>query len=205
MAPERAPLRIRSYRQVTRFERRLHRVGPWQIPLPYGVPVAGLLYAGAGFLVLLVLGRLPLTGALLHPLPAPLRLGLLPAAAAWALCRVRPDGRPPLRVAAAWTRQRVGPKRVAAFRPAARPRRALRPADIPIRADARGPALPQAMLAVPRRGEGLSFVLRYPCAVWGRGRTLHVRQLEGGPLWQGTQVTLRPGQRARFEGIEAAP
>jgi len=205
MAHERAPVRIRSYRQVTRFERRLHRVGPWQIPLPYGVPVAGLLYAGAALLILLLLSRSPLTRTLLDLLPAPLRLGLLPIAIAWTLCRVRPDGRPPLRVAAAWTRRRLAPKRICAFRPAGRPARAPRHADVLVAADGRGPTLPHAVLTVPRGGEGVSFVLHYPCAVWERGRTLHVRQLPGGALWEGTQLRLHPGQRARFEGIEAAP
>src|SRR5947208_14998172 len=100
MAQGPAPVRIRSFRLVMRIERRLHRVGPWQIPLPYGLPLAGVLYAGAACLALLVLGRLPLVGALLGPLPAPVRLALLPAPIPWAPCPVRPAGRPLVRVGA---------------------------------------------------------------------------------------------------------
>jgi len=203
MANQPPPVRIRSFRLVTRIERRLHRVGPWQIPLPYGIPLSGLLHAGAACLALLALSRLPLLGALLTALPAPLRLVILPAAIAWAACRVRPDGRPLLRVGAAWARRRWGPRRIAAFRAAPRPGRAVRLPDLSIAPDGRGPALLRARLSVlRRRGGPVSFTLRYPCAVWGRGRTLHVRQLPGGPLWRGAQVTLRPGQRAVFEGCE---
>jgi hypothetical protein len=202
MADGHASVRIRSFRLVMRIERRLHRVGPWQIPLPYGLPLAAVLYAGAAVLALLVLGRLPLLGALLGALPAPVRLALLPAAIAWALCRFRPDGRPLLRVGASWARRRLEPRRIAAFRAAPRTGRLVRLADLAIASEGHGPALMRASLGVPRLGAPVSFTLRYPCAAWSRGRTLYLRQLPGAARWRGTTVTLRPGQRVVFEGEE---
>jgi len=35
-------LQIRSFRVVFDLERRLHKIDRWRIPLPYGVPVRGL-------------------------------------------------------------------------------------------------------------------------------------------------------------------
>src|SRR5205085_5556404 len=116
--------------------------------------------------------------------------------------RMRPDGRAPLRVACAWARLRSGPPRVAAFRPARAPGRPVRLADLKVAPDGRGPVLRRARVAAARGEAPVSFTLRYPAEVRAVGRTVHVRQLPGGPLWRGESVTLRPGQRALFRGPE---
>jgi hypothetical protein len=197
------PIPIRSFRSVFRIERRLFRLGPWRLPLPYGLPLAGAGWAGALALTILVIGRLPLLGAPLRALPLPARLVVLPALLAWALLRLRPDGRPLQVAISARVRRRLGPRRIAAFRRAPRPGRAVRLADLTFAPDALGPALARAVLRLPRRAtEPVVLTLRYPAAARGRGRTLHLRQLSDQPLWRGTQATLRPGQRLVCEGTE---
>jgi hypothetical protein len=85
---------LRSYRLAFELERRLHRIDRFRIPLPYGVPLAALGYAAVIAIVLLVLSGLPLIGIVVHVLPWPLRLVVLPGLATRALCHRRADGRP---------------------------------------------------------------------------------------------------------------
>src|SRR3954468_21538998 len=93
---------LRSYRLAFDIERRLHRVDRFRIPVPYGIPLTALGYAAAGLLVVLVLRQLPATSTLLAVLPLPIQLILLPGAASFLLCRVRPDGRPAHEAILAW-------------------------------------------------------------------------------------------------------
>src|SRR5215218_9384706 len=109
-------LQIRSFRVVFDLERRLHKIDRWRIPLPYGVPVRGLVYGFAALLAVLFVARLPLAGDLLNLLPAPLRYAVLPAAVAYALTQLRIDGRPAHRALVALGRHLVGPARLVAFR-----------------------------------------------------------------------------------------
>src|SRR3954451_20587514 len=88
------PLTLRWYRLAFQLERRLHRIDRFRIPVPYGIPLAGLGYGAAAAVTVLAASSLPLVGASLSLLPWPLRLPLLPAAAAHALCRTWADGRP---------------------------------------------------------------------------------------------------------------
>ena len=91
---EPAGMEIRSFHVVFALERRLHRIDRWRLPFPYGVPVRAIAYAATALLVIVVAGRLPLTGALTGVMPAPLRYVLAPAAIGAALARLRVDGRP---------------------------------------------------------------------------------------------------------------
>ena len=64
-----APLQIRSFRVCFKLERRIHKIDRWRLPLPFGVPLRGIGYAAAAFVVLGMLAQLPVAGALLGALP----------------------------------------------------------------------------------------------------------------------------------------
>lgn len=186
------PLRIRSYRVVFRLERRLHRIGNWRVPLPHGLPLAGACYFALALCLVLILGRIPLVGALLGVLPAPARLAVLPAAAALALLRWRPDGRPPPRALLALARHRLGAQRLAAFRSA--PLGVVRLADLHLAPGSGGTRLRRAVLR--GRAGGVGATLRYPCAISGRGRVLRALQTGEGPVQEGREIAVGRGRRA---------
>jgi len=192
---------IRSFRAVFRIERRLFRLGPWRLPLPYGLPLAAVGRAAGAALAIVVAGRLPVIGAVLGVLPLPARLGLLPALLAFLLCRLRPDGRPLERALRARVRFLLEPRRLAAFRPVPRPGVPVLLSDLVLVPDAQGAALRRAVLRVPRRAaRPVELTLRYPAAVWGGGRTLHLQQAGATPLGRAVLATIRPGQRVVLEG-----
>jgi len=83
---------IRSYRRVFDLERRIYSVDQLRLN-PGGVPLRGLAYFLALVALALILGGLPLVGALSASLPWYLRDVLLPAAAATLLGAVRIEGR----------------------------------------------------------------------------------------------------------------
>lgn len=188
------PIAIRSFRSVFRLQRRLHRLGNWRVPLPYGLPLAGLGYGLAILLLMLAAARAPVLGAVLGLAPAPLRYALAPILGAAVLLRWRPDGRAPHRALGALLAHRLAPGRIAAFRAA--PLRPARLADLSVAPDLLGPRLPAGLLRA--RGAPVTFVLRYECALSARGRRLRVRPLGREPRHRGTEVTLTPGQRARL-------
>jgi hypothetical protein len=101
-----AGLTIRSFAVVFRIERRLHRIDRFALRVPGGIPLAGLGWASALLLAVLVAQRLP-GGALIALMPAPLRLVALPIAGAVLLQRVRVDGRSAQAHARAWLRHRL--------------------------------------------------------------------------------------------------
>ena len=134
-------MQIRSFRVVFDLERRLHKIDRWRIPLPYGVPVRGLVYGLAALLAVLFVARLPLAGGLLGLLPAPVRYAVLPAALAYALTQLRIDGRPAHRALVALAGHLAAPRRLVAFRasPAVdEVTRAERGRRVAVQLDARG-------------------------------------------------------------------
>jgi hypothetical protein len=184
-----AAITIRSFRVCFDLERRIHRIDRWRLPVPYGLPVRSIGYWAAALATLLVLGRLPVTGAVIAALPVPLRLVVLPSVAAYLLTQLRVDGRAAHRAGAALVRHRVAPRELVAFRPRAS-RRAERLADMPLARDEAS--------ARYRRGvvEGPAVVtLRYPASARRRGRALRVTQRDRRPMWRGKRIALRAGQR----------
>ncbi|HLH15447.1 MAG TPA: hypothetical protein VKV16_11700 [Solirubrobacteraceae bacterium] len=109
-------IELRSYRRVFELERRIYSVDQLRLN-PGGIPVRGIVY----FLVLLagslLLGCLPLRGALAARLPWYLRDILLPAGAATALAALRLEGRPFHLAAHALVRYCVEPRTLAGGRP----------------------------------------------------------------------------------------
>ena len=99
---------IRSYRLCFELERRIHSIDRWRIPVPYGVPLRGVAYGVATLAAVLAAGRVPGLGELLGVLHPALRLVILPVAVAYALTRMRVDGRPAHAAALSWARWRLG-------------------------------------------------------------------------------------------------
>ncbi len=195
---EREGLTIRSFRVVFDLERRIHKVDRWRIPVPYGVPLRGIAYWALALFATIVLGRLPLVGALTDVAPTPIRLVIVPVAVAYALARLKIDGRPAHTGLAAWARFTLEPARIAGLRGVPRVGAVVRLANIPILPDERSARLRRAVIGGPA-----AVLLRYPPfgSVKTRGRrpTLRVKQLPGDPLFVGKHVRLRAGQRMVVE------
>jgi hypothetical protein len=186
---EEGAIQIRSYRVCFDLERRIHKIDRWRVPLPYGVPVRGLAYFGAALVLVLVLSQLPVTGQLLGILHPALRLAVLPIGVAAMLTRWSLDGRSAHQVGLAWARLQVEPRRLAAFRPVPAAG-SVELDEVALAPDDRSARMRPATVQGPAR-----VVLRYPVETRVRGRTLHVAQGDGGPLWRGKQVDLKTGQR----------
>lgn len=189
MSSEPGPLQIRSYRNCFRLERRIHKIDRWRIPVPYGVPLAGIVYAAAVLLGMLAAAAIPGLGDLVRTLHPSLRFAVIPAFTAWALIRWTVDGRPIAAVAGSWLRWRTTPRRIAAFRAAAMPGE-VRLGAIAVAPDEHTARCRRAV--VEGRGR---LVMRYPFKGVVRGGTLRVIQQPGPARWRGTQIRLRRGQR----------
>ena len=189
---------IRSFRLVFDLERRLHKVDRWRIPLPYGIPLRGIAYWALALIAVLALERLPAVGALVGLLPLPVRVVMVPVAIAWALARVRIDGRAAHTALAACARFGLAPRRLAGLRAVPAVGSVVRLTDVPIVPDERAARYRRAVIEGPA-----TVLLRYPpfgrVRASRRGRALRVRQLPGPPLFVGKQVRLKAGQRIVFE------
>jgi hypothetical protein len=183
---------IRSYRVCFDLERRIHQIDRWRIPLPYGVPLAGIGWAGAALLAIIVLSRLPLVGALLGGIHPAVRYIVLPVAIAWFLTRWRIDGRSAHASGMAWLRWQAAPRQLVAFRRTSHAPGEMRFGAVTLVPDERGARLRSGTVRGPGRA-----LLRYPVEFRerGRGRTLVVKAQEGDPLWRGKEVTITSKQR----------
>jgi hypothetical protein len=189
MQPDDGTMQIRSFRVCFKLERRIHQVDRWRVPLPYGMPVRGLLYGAAILAAVLVAGQLPGLSALLGAVHPIIRYGALPIGGGYLLTELKLDGRSGHAVVRSWLRMHVEPRRLSAFRPA--PAEAeVRLGAITVAADGRGPRLRRAVI----EGEG-RVVLRSPVRLRVRGRTLRVEPEVGPVQARGRQINLRPGQR----------
>ena len=180
---------IRSFRVCFDLERRIHRIDRWRVPMPYGLPVRSVGYWAAALLAILLLGRLPLVGVAVYALPAPLRLVLLPAAAAYALTQLRVDGRPAHSAGLSLLRHRLSARELVAFRPAMRSGE-HRLSDVLIAHDEGGARYRRGILHGPGRA-----TLRYPATARRSRAALRVEQTGERPMWRGKRVALRAGQR----------
>ena len=193
-SPGRAALEIQSFRVVFALERRIHRIDRWRLPLPYGVPVRALGYGAAALIAIVAASRLPVTGALLGILPAPIRYVLLPGFAAFALDRARVDGRPAHSYLIALTRQRLRAHHVAAFRPAPAPGRSERLLDeIPFVPDEHAPNYHPARVKGP-----VQLRLSYPTSGRRRRGRLILEQASTEPLRSARLLDVAPGAEVEF-------
>ncbi len=185
-------LRIRSFRVCFDFERRIHHVDRWRIPVPYGLPLRGIAYAATALAAVLVLQGLPLFGPLLALVHPALRLVVLPVGVAFALVRLRIDGRPVHAAALAWLRWRSAPPRMTAFR-AAETRGPALLGDVVVAGDERGVGYRRADVSGPA-----TLTLRYPATAERRGSRLRLRRIGTDPLWRGKSIRVERGRRLRL-------
>ena len=181
---------IRSFRVVFELERRIHKIDRWRIPVPYGVPLRGVAYAGTALLAVLLFGRLPVARDTLAVLPPPVRFVVVPVALAYLLDQIRVDGRPAHSVAAAWVRLAVSPARLASFRPAVAPSSRALFGDVTLVGDERSARYRPARIDGPAR-----VLLRYPATARRRGRRLEIEQASARPMWRAKRIVLQRGQR----------
>lgn len=180
---------IRSYRVCFDLERRIHKVDQWRLPLPYGLPLRGLVYGLVLLTSMFVLSRLPVLGAMLGALHPAVRYIAFPFTGAYLLLRWKVDGRSPHATALSWLRMRLEPRRVVAFR-AAPPQGPVTLGVVTVAPDERGARLRRGVIHGPAR-----VVLRYPVRARARGGTLYIRDSGGAPLRRGKHVRVRKGQR----------
>ena len=181
---------IRSFRVVFELERRIHKVDRIRLPLPYGLPLRSLAYAVVAFAAVVALARLPVVGALVATVPAPVRLAVVPALIAYALTQLRPDGRPAHWFLLAWARQRLAPATVVALAPARR-RQTERLGELLVAPDERDVCYCAGVIEGPAVA-----LLRLPVDPRARGNTLELRPMGEQPLYRGRRLVLSPRQRA---------
>jgi hypothetical protein len=186
-------MQIRSFRVVFDLERRLHKIDRWRIPLPYGVPVRGLVYGFAALLAVLFVARLPLAGDALGLLPPPLRYAILPTAVAYALTQLRVDGRPAHRALVALGGHLAAPRRLVAFRTSAAVD-AVTLGEVCLAGDERSSRYRRAEIRGP-----VTLRLRYPARAAARGNTLTLRQTGERPLCRGKKLRVEAGQKVRVK------
>ncbi len=187
---EPAGMEIRSFHVVFALERRLHRIDRWRLPFPYGVPVRAIAYGAGALVVIVVAGRLPLSGTLTGVMPAPLRYVIAPAAIGAALARLRVDGRPAHRHLLARLAHQIGPARRSGVRASPAVGTVLRLVEpCVIVPDGSGSAYRPARITGPAE-----LLLRYPAQGRQRGRRLRLAQAGDQPLDRSQHVTLEAGQ-----------
>lgn len=183
-------VQIRSFRVCFKLERRIHKIDRWRVPLPFGVPLAGAGYAIVALIAVVMTSRFPVVGDMVRVLPPPIRFAVLPIGIAYGLTRWEIDGRAGHATLTSLVRMRLGPSRVAAFRPAPPPG-PVTLGSITIAGDDRSARWRPAVVLGPAR-----VVLRYPIRTNEQRRTLQIWREPGPPRFRGVQITLEPGQRA---------
>ncbi len=182
---------LRSYRLAFELERRLHRIDRFRIPVPYGVPIVGLGYGAVAAVAVVVATGLPVAGELLGLIPWPLRLLLLPAGAAYALCRTGVDGRPAHEALAARLLRRIRPHRLAGLDQACNECSAWL-AAVTVVPDERADRYRRGSVSGPA-----TVLLRMPGRAVVRRRTLTVTQIDDAPLYRAREIRLKAGQTLR--------
>jgi hypothetical protein len=189
VASQPTSMAIRSFRICFEFERRIHKIDRWRLPVPFGVPLRGAMYAIAAVLAVVILGRLPVIGAIASAPPPPLRFVLIPGGLAYFLTQWEVDGRPAHATCGAWLRLWVAPRRLVAFA-AAPARTTVALGSIAVAPDECSVRLRPGTVVGPAR-----VVLRYPFAARTRGRTLHLTGEDGAARWRGKAIEIPDGHR----------
>lgn len=182
-------MHLHSYRGCFELERRLYRIDRWRLPVSWGVPLNGVGYAAAALVAVLIAAKLPLLGALLGSVPAPVRMLILPVGVAYALCQVRVDGRSAHGALGALARHRLGARRIVGYKRRSEASLA-RYADIAFAPDESGSRLRRARLHGPAE-----VVLAYPARGWSSRGGLVVEQTSQRPLADAQSLSLTDGQR----------
>jgi hypothetical protein len=188
MSDDDGKVQIQSFRVCFQLERRLHKIDRWKIPVPYGVPLRGIIYGVIALIAVVLLAQLPVSGQLLGILPVGLRYLVLPLGGAYLLMQWKLDGRSAHVAAEAWIRHQLAPKRVSAFRAARPEASAVHLGPITVAGGENDTRNRRCIV----KGPG-TVVMRYPMRFEARGKRLRAQRVPGEALWQGRQVTLREG------------
>ena len=180
---------IRSFRVCFDLERRIHRIDRWRLPFPYGLPLRSIAYAAAALGAVLLLSRLPVAGALLALLPAPVRLVIVPVGVAYLLTQLKIDGRAAHHALVALARHALEPSERVAFRASAG-RTPMRLADAALARDESAARDRPPLVRGPA-----DVTLRYPARARRRRGELVIEQAGGRPMWRGKRIALAAGQR----------
>jgi hypothetical protein len=163
-------MEIRSYRSVFDLERRIYRIDRVRLN-PNGVPVRGIVYWLTILVATLIVGRLPVLGAVLRVFPWYMRELALPALAAALLSVVRVEWRPFHRAAVALVRYAAAPRYLCRWRSCAEPGVRWTPAELLVLPDGCGARLRRLRYTGPG-------VVRQPATgrelALGRGQRLEV-------------------------------
>jgi len=193
-------IELRSYQPAFKVERRLYRIQHWQLPVPGGVPLRGVVYFVVALLLVLLLGALPLVGDVLGALSPPLRYVVLPLGATVLGTQVAPDGRSAHRFALDWLAYGLRAKRRSAGRAVpARGERSVWDGELPVRSDERSAGLRRARVRGPaavyfrglvdvKRGRRGRITARPHRAGGRRGQAV----LDSVELGDGERLELRP-------------
>ena len=181
---------IRSYRVCFMLERRIHKIDRWRIPLPYGLPLRGLGYAGAILIAVLLATRVPAIGPLIGAIHPAIRLIVLPICGAYLMCRLVIDGRPAHVSLVSAGRLLIAPRRLVSFRPASAQPTTVRLASIPCGPDETSERVRSGIVNGPA-----TIIMRYPFSARANARTIRISPRPGPARWRGKQVTLSGAQR----------
>ena len=109
---------VRSYERVFRFDRKIHRIEGWVLPVP--VPLAAVGWFFLGLILSLIASALPLIKIAYTQIGAPLRFVIVPLAVAVAASQIETQGRPIHRFVISWaaTRMRAGRRSIGRAVPA---------------------------------------------------------------------------------------
>ena len=179
---------IRSFRVCFDLERRIHRIDRWRLPVPYGLPLRSIGYAAVALFAVLFLSRVPVVGAALAALPAPVRLVLVPVGSAYLLTQLKVDGRAAHHALFAFIRHVLEPREVVSFRASA-VRGAARVVDVPIARDEGSARYRAGVVEGPAQ-----VTLRYPARARRHRARLIVEQAGARPMWRGKRIALGEGQ-----------
>ena len=182
-------LTIRSYRLCFRLERRIYKIDRFRVPVSWGIPLRGVVYAAVALMGVLVLQRAPLLESLASGLHPAVRYVILPAALAYALTQVKVDGRPAHQAAAAWLRFLCRPRCLLGASWRVRPGGVLRLGEIAIAPDERCGRYRRGRIDGPA-----TVLLRYPARGRRRKARLALRQTSARPLGRGKLIALRAGE-----------
>ncbi|MGN6274697.1 MAG: TcpE family conjugal transfer membrane protein [Solirubrobacterales bacterium] len=204
-------IRLRGFRRVFNFERRLFQIHDWRIPYPHGIPLRGIGYFVAAEFCVLCLSKVPPVSLLCSLIGAPVTYGGVPILLAVLLTQVRIDGRPPHHVLCSLAKYQLQAKCLAGLAPAPDCGSLVAPLDdLTIAHDARESFTVKGRIKGPAR-----VTFRYPSegkaekAPWwvlsrdrriARARRYRIRRRPNGrPMLRGKVISVPEGGEVLIE------
>lgn len=204
-------IRLRGFRRVFNFERRLFQIHDWRIPYPHGIPLRGIGYFVVAEFCVLCLSKLPPLSLLCSLIGPPATYGGLPILISVALTQARIDGRPPHHVIYSLIKYQLHARCLAGLVPTSDIGALVEPLDeLTIAYDGREPFTVKGRIKGPAR-----VTFRYPSegraekAPWwvmsrdgriARARRYRIRRRPGGrPMLRGKVITVPAGREVLID------